>query len=99
MTAEETLCVSDGTEDTRLGPNYEVEAEHDELVEGLKQCVFLESGIPQPLKLHDNLLQGHLTRKQDVIDEVVDRRGAGCVACSVRRIRYRNSFWLVAISS
>jgi hypothetical protein len=57
-----------GPEDTRLGPTYDIEAEEEELVEGLKQRIFLESGIPpsgQLLMLRDNVLQDHLTLKQE----------------------------------
>jgi Ubiquitin family len=63
-----TVHLRGGPEDTRLGPTYVVEAEEEELVEGLKQRIFLESGIPpsvQLLMLRDNVLQDHLTLKQE----------------------------------
>ena len=65
-----TVHLRGGPEDIRLGPAYDIEAEEEELVEGLKQRIFLESGIPasgQLLLLHDNVLQDHLTLKQEGI--------------------------------
>jgi hypothetical protein len=63
-----TVHLRGGPEDAHLGPSYDIEAEEDELVEGLKQRVFLESGIPpseQLLMQRDNVLQDHLTLKQE----------------------------------
>jgi hypothetical protein len=67
-----TVHLRGGPEGAYLGPTYHINAEEDELVEGLKQRVFLESGIPpleQLLLLRDNVLQDHLTLKQELHGE------------------------------
>lgn len=66
-----TVRLRGGPEDKLLGPEYEVEAQEDELVEGLKQRIFLESEIPpgdQLLFLHERLLQDHLTLREERVD-------------------------------
>ena len=63
-----TVHLRGGPEEAHLGLTYHINAEEDELVEGLKQRVYLESGIPpleQLLLLRDNVLQDHLTLKQE----------------------------------
>ena len=63
-----TVHLRGGSENAHLGPTFDIEAEEEELVEGLKQRVFLESGIPpleQLLMLRDNILQDHLTLEQE----------------------------------
>lgn len=70
-----TIRLRGGPEDKHLGPIYHVTAEDDELIEGLKQRIFLEAGIPasdQLLLLKDRLLQDQLTLKQEKVDGEAD---------------------------
>lgn len=66
-----TVRLRGGPEDKLLGPEYRVEAQEDELVEGLKQRIFLESDIPpadQLLFLREKLLQDQHTLREEGVD-------------------------------
>ena len=72
-----TVRLRGGPENKLLGPEYEVEAQEDELVEGLKQRICLESDIPpidQLLFLGERLLQDQHTLREEGVDgrEVLD---------------------------
>lgn len=72
--------------DQRVGLAYELEANEDELVEGLKQRVFLESGVPPAEQLllgpGDNMLSDHLTLKELGGREDIDLINLGDLASS-----------------
>ena len=66
-----TVRLRGGPEDKPLGPEYGIEAQEDELVEGLKQRIFIESNIPpvdQLLFLRERLLQDQHTLREEGVD-------------------------------